>query len=51
MGKCWNIRFHGKCEDLGLKCGTHSCLDEYMKICENKMSMSFFGLRARTLIV
>ena len=31
-------------EGFGLKIGTHSCLNEYMKICEYKTSRSFFDL-------
>ena len=31
-------------EDFGLKIGIHSCLDEYLKICEYKKSRSFFDL-------
>ena len=28
-------------EDFGLKIGNYSCLNEYMKICENKRSRSY----------
>ena len=31
-------------EDFGLKVVTHSCLNEHMKICEDKKSRSFFDL-------
>ena len=38
-------------EDLGLKIGTLSCLDEYMNICEYKRSRSSSDLRPRTLML
>ena len=38
-------------EDFCLKIGNKSCLNEYMKICENKRSRSLFDLWPRTLIV
>ena len=34
MEKSWNIRIYGKFRKFCAKNGIHSCLNEYMKSCE-----------------
>ena len=51
MESAYTFSFMDSFEDFGLKIDIHSCLNEYLKIRENKRSMSFFDLSPRTLMV